>query len=136
MKCLPATQQLLITNGTVLHDWHAETLVIRAFNRYLLQECCALVSSNDYHSSILERTEIEESFAKSRLRPFAIRPGLKIVMYVSEAPCGDASMELVMEAQDDATPWPVHVPDESPNVLLGRGSFSQLGIVRRKPGMF
>ncbi len=58
-------------------------------------------------------------------------------MYCSEAPCGDASMELVMEAQEDATPWAVSVPDEGiASGLLGRGSFSQLGIVRRKPGMY
>lgn len=43
-------------------------------------------------------------------------------------------MELVMEAQDDPTPWPVAIPDEgASSTLLGRGSFSQLGIVRRKP---
>ena len=44
-------------------------------------------------------------------------------------------MELIMEAQDDPTPWPVTVSDESTaSGLLGRGSFSQLGVVRRKPG--
>ncbi|KAL6713270.1 hypothetical protein ACLMJK_008735 [Lecanora helva] len=43
-------------------------------------------------------------------------------------------MELVMEAQDDPTPWPVAAPsDLISSPLLGRGSFSQLGIVRRKP---
>ncbi len=58
-------------------------------------------------------------------------------MYCSEAPCGDASMELVMEAQEDATPWPIASHDDgSPTQLLGRGSFSQLGIVRRKPCKF
>ena len=46
-------------------------------------------------------------------------------------------MELVMEAQDDATPWPVGVglAGEKSVVLQGRGSFAELGIVRRKPGM-
>ena len=46
-------------------------------------------------------------------------------------------MELVMEAQDDATPWPVLPPSENgkQQTLLGRGSFSQLGVVRRKPCM-
>lgn len=44
-------------------------------------------------------------------------------------------MELVMEAQEDATPWPTPlVSVDEPDQLLGRESFSQLGVVRRKPG--
>ncbi|KAL9610682.1 MAG: hypothetical protein Q9167_004630 [Letrouitia subvulpina] len=58
-------------------------------------------------------------------------------MFNSEAPCGDASMELVMEAQKDATPWPVADSNSNnlnaPALLKGRESFSELGIVRRKP---
>lgn len=50
---------------------------------------------------------------------------------------GDASMELTMAAQDDASPWQSQSPATditSQDVpLLGRGFFSQLGIVRRKP---
>lgn len=69
-------------------------------------------------------------------------------MYCTCAPCGDASMELCMAAQEDATPWeipsgyPNHTdstdisqdPDNSANGLLdGRAHFSRLGVVRRKP---
>ena len=45
-------------------------------------------------------------------------------------------MELVMEAQEDASPWPMksHVDSEQALALPGRGDFSKLGIVRRKPG--
>ena len=45
-------------------------------------------------------------------------------------------MELVMEAQEDASPWPMksHVDGEQALALPGRGDFSKLGIVRRKPG--
>ena len=47
----------------------------------------------------------------------------------------DASMELVMEAQQDGTPWTsTNHSDDDPNVLLGRGFFHKLGQVRRKPG--
>ena len=46
-------------------------------------------------------------------------------------------MELVMEAQDDATPWvlvePATAADGSVQSLPGREYFSELGIVRRKP---
>lgn len=56
-------------------------------------------------------------------------------MYSSEAPCGDASMELIIEAQVDPRPWSMHDSDEgTPQMLRGRGGFAELGIVRRKPG--
>jgi tRNA-specific adenosine deaminase 1 len=71
-------------------------------------------------------------------------------MYCSEAPCGDASMELVMDAQEDATPWTSPpptisaVPSDTTNspdstteaaisALRGRSNFSALGLVRLKP---
>ena len=46
-------------------------------------------------------------------------------------------MELVMEAQEDASPWPIRsrVNGEQSVALPGRGDFSKLGIVRRKPGI-
>lgn len=49
-------------------------------------------------------------------------------------------MELTMSAQNDASPWevPVKVPVETltpETILHGRGYFSELGVVRRKPCM-
>ena len=135
MKCLPANQKALLDSGTVLHDWHAEILAIRAFNHFLLQEAYSLASSPTHISCVLRRKNAEESDPPSSIsQPYTIHEDLKIMMYCSEAPCGDASMELVMEAQEDATPWPVNPPPENgAQPLLGRGSFSQLGVVRRKP---
>ena len=134
MKCLPASNPSLLESGIVLHDWHAEILAIRAFNHFLLQECHQLVSYAGYTSTILQRRKVCEVSGAQKLQPFGIREGLRIMMYCSEAPCGDASMELVMEAQSDPTPWPVIPSSEgAASGLLGRGSFAQLGIVRRKP---
>ena len=134
MKCLPGSKTSLLDSGTVLHDWHAEILAIRAFNHYLLQECHQLASCAQYNSLVLQRRQTHEISEAQDLQPFSIREGLRTMMYCSEAPCGDASMELVMEAQDDPTPWPVDISGETvTSGLLGRGSFSQLGIVRRKP---
>lgn len=43
-------------------------------------------------------------------------------------------MELVMEAQTDSTPWSSNGNvNEDECLLLGRGFFGRLGIVRRKP---
>lgn len=76
--------------------------------------------------------------------PFELHSDVNIYMYCTCAPCGDASMELCMASQEDATPWEVrqtnscpdnqgdgHPPEES--MLDGRAHFSLLGVVRRKP---
>lgn len=69
--------------------------------------------------------------------PFEICPDINIYMYCTCAPCGDASMELCMAAQEDATPWAVKsesgdIP-AADGLLDGRANFSVLGVVRRKP---
>ncbi|KAF5138210.1 tRNA-specific adenosine deaminase 1 [Metarhizium anisopliae] len=130
MKCLPASK-LHEADGNAIHDWHAEVLAIRAFNRFLIDECKTLQQGKS--ASILQACGSHEP------KPFRIRDGLKLHMYCSEAPCGDASMELIMAAQDDASPWdipPSPATAESDAIatsLPGRAYFSQLGVVRRKP---
>ena len=139
MRCLPA-RNISKAGGSVLHDWHAEILAIRALNRFLIQECHDMAKSPEANSSILRRRTSLEASAGRGLQPLTLHKHIKIYMYCSEAPCGDASMELTMNAQDDATPWSVATEDasiqESSEVLEGRGYFSQLGIVRRKPCTF
>ena len=135
MKCLPESRLSILDGGAVLHDCHAETLAIRAFNHFLLQECRQLASCASYTSDVLQLRQSSELSEIQNLPPFRIHPSLRIMMYCSEAPCGDASMELVMEAQDDPTPWPVPTGlEERTSALPGRGFFSELGVVRRKPG--
>ncbi|CEJ90615.1 hypothetical protein VHEMI06384 [[Torrubiella] hemipterigena] len=125
MKCLPATK-MASANGAVLHDWHAEILAIRAFNRYLLDE---IINSND--SILLPRNKASSNPGERSTQAYVVDPAVKLHMYCSEAPCGDASMELTMGAQDDETSW--DLPQDQPHDLPGRAYFSRLGIVRRKP---
>ncbi|KAK2627124.1 hypothetical protein QTJ16_003090 [Diplocarpon rosae] len=138
MKCLPQSK-IGQAQGIVLHDWHAEILAIRSFNRFLLEECHALASSENNVSEYIrlrnpdERTEVH-------FQPFALKEGITFHMYCSEAPCGDASMELTMAAQQDSTPWDLPSTGTSNSLLAkesttlhGRGYFSALGAVRRKP---
>ncbi|KAL2269041.1 hypothetical protein VTJ83DRAFT_3887 [Remersonia thermophila] len=174
MKCLPAAK-LSQANGVAIHDWHAEVLVIRAFNRFLLDECRRLAQDPAAESEFLRRrvaAELSPTISAAEPwhgQPFAWRDELTLHMYCSEAPCGDASMELIMSSQEDATPWenpptfsspspsPHHhhhqqqqqplqqqqqqqqqqgqrpSQEEEAHLLLGRGYFSHLGIVRRKP---
>ncbi|ORY60529.1 adenosine-deaminase domain-containing protein [Pseudomassariella vexata] len=151
MKCLP-TSKLPLAQGNVLHDWHAEVLAIRAFNRFILDEAKALsqgtVKSSEFlqprdHSELLHHQDGNGNGDAGRVwhgQPFAWREGVKLHMYCSEAPCGDASMELTMAAQTDSTPWdvPPSCSLHQSNVggegqLPGRAYFSHLGLVRRKP---
>nr|POF15011.1 trna-specific adenosine deaminase 1 [Quercus suber] len=148
MKCLPQSK-LAQAQGNVLHDWHAEILALRAFNRWLVDECLlhckgaensSWVQWNEPKSNPMGEKNEDERASDPRhwRRPFALRPDVDIYMYVSEAPCGDASMELTMADQEDDTPWSDSsaLPPTSSSTyesLLGRGHFSRLGIVRRKP---
>lgn len=138
MKCLPS-HKVPQAQGCVLHDWHAEILAIRGLNHYLLQECHRFVESSEHTSPFIRRRNESERSLSRGLQPFTIQERVKIYMYCSEAPCGDASMELTMSNQEDDTPWAVlpKVTDaDQPEELKGRGYFSELGIVRRKPCMF
>ncbi|KAK1063854.1 hypothetical protein LTR74_009184 [Friedmanniomyces endolithicus] len=177
-KCLPSAK-LPLAKGNVLHDWHAEILAIRAFNRWLVDECWELarlgregegrwvrwrsevergrggdhtsVERESEHMQSIHATRDSNGLAKGeghnedkldddsnpdwQAQPFALADNISLHLYVSDAPCGDASMELTMAAQPDATPWPT-TPSSSPDMpdMPGRGHFSLLGVVRRKPG--
>ncbi|EGX95005.1 tRNA-specific adenosine deaminase [Cordyceps militaris CM01] len=126
MKCLP-TSKMQDCNGVGLHDWHAEILAIRTFNRHVLDECARSVDGGS--SGLVERT----SSLEDGTWPFRLRQGVKLHMYASEAPCGDASMENLMAAQEDASPWDAPAQADTAPQLPGRAYFSQLGVVRRKP---
>lgn len=146
LRCLPQSK-LVFAHGNTLHDWHAEVVAIRAFNLYLLRESLRIVRAPSISTSSIAlshhlrcRQEHEKTF--DAMQPLTIKEDVKIYMYSSTAPCGDASMELTMAGQEDPTPWPVPVPHHAahpsttPNaepLPSGRSHFSLLGIVRRKP---
>ncbi|KHJ34166.1 putative trna-specific adenosine deaminase [Erysiphe necator] len=148
MKCL-SHDKIGQTQGVTLHDWHAEILAIRSFNHFLLKECLALVNTpslslnnNKNQEKITSkylRRRTENEKTEFHFQPFALRDGLTLHMYCSEAPCGDASMELTMATQIDSTPWempssqPDKLHDNQSSQLQGRSYFSNLGSIRRKP---
>jgi tRNA-specific adenosine deaminase 1 len=143
VKCLPKSK-ISNAKGIVLHDCHAEIVALRAFNRFLLDECALLAHDSTATSLFIEPRSVDQGNERSP-QPFTIKNNVSIHMYCSEAPCGDASMELVMQAQEDATPWELPqlsqghsegVSNSSDAEMKGRGHFSELGIVRRKPGRF
>lgn len=136
MKCLPRAK-IPQAAGCVLHDWHAEIIAMRAFNRFLLEECLLLAQNPGELDSfpLIRLRSLAEISETGGFQPFTIRENVKIYMYCSEAPCGDASMELVMQTQADPTPWPIESLSWESKQLEGRAHFSVLGIVRRKPCM-
>ena len=137
MKCLPKSK-VAFAKGYILHDSHAEVLAIRAFNRFLVDECAGLARRGlgstsqwvRWRQRGQARADLNHAMTDA-MQPFELQDGVGIHMYCSECPCGDASMELTMQQQADATPWSESPPSSSD--LLGRGHFDQLGIVRRKP---
>jgi tRNA-specific adenosine deaminase 1 len=139
MKCLPASK-IPQANGNVLHDWHAEVLAIRGFNSWILEECALLAQSGrEGYGQWIEWSDGNTQEAQqldpglSPLPPFKLKPDVQIHMFCSQAPCGDASMELTMASQEDATPWATAAPSSNPDDMIGRGHFDRLGVVRRKP---
>lgn len=134
MKCLPANK-LDQAKGNVLHDWHAEVLAMRGFNSWILDECAALAQSGKEADGkwVEWAPDDSEETSQQPKPPFRLKPDVQIHMFCSQAPCGDASMELTMASQQDATPWINAAPSSNPEDMLGRGHFDRLGVVRRKP---
>ena len=137
-KCLAASA-LPKCQGLVLHDSHAEILALRGFNHWLLREVQAILTDAAYQSPFLEAA-FEPSAANYHQHdlpisqaPFRLKSHVSIHFFTTEAPCGDASMEILMESlpTGEAQPWPTDQTTLS--ALQGRGHFSMLGYVRRKP---
>lgn len=141
--------------GLVLHDCHAEILTLRGFNYWLLCEMERMVEGSGYVSPWLELNT--PSAEESCRLPFCFKPTVEVSLFSTEAPCGDASMELLMKAAEaagqDVSPWAVppaagRPRDRNLETMLelessegleharlppGRGYFSNLGALRRKP---
>lgn len=58
---------------------------------------------------------------------FSLRPGIKLALYISDPPCGDASMSNIATGD---MPW----KDPNDGILRGRANFNTVGVVRTKPG--
>lgn len=124
------------SQGLFVHDLHAEVLSLRLLNWWLLNE--AINVSQDKGSDVVQKA------ANGSFR-FEIKPGVKFGLYVSEPPCGDASMGYI---SNDAAPWsrspcddnrkragdePDHATKRT-KLNRGRQFYGQLGVVRTKPG--
>lgn len=139
-KCLPKSA-LRSCHGTVLHDCHGEVIALRGFNRWVLNELEHILSNSVYHSPYIETSSVSSqgdlAEDASPLK-YVFKDDVSFHFFSTEAPCGDASMELLIRSKPpgDALPWrdvSCGSTEASASLLLGRGYFSQLGAVRRKP---
>ena len=94
--------------GHVLHDSHAEVLARRGLVRTLWTEIAAATSQTDQtalprtYRRLLELDDKKVATATQVKRCFRLRRDLQLHMYVSDSPCGDASIYEV--TGDDTSP--------------------------------
>lgn len=80
LKCLP--QSKLSKTGDLIHDSHAEILARRGFLKFIINEIKILLNSESTYLSL----------NNTNYPPFIIKNNVTFHMYISQAPCGDASM--------------------------------------------
>ncbi|RDB20535.1 tRNA-specific adenosine deaminase 1 [Hypsizygus marmoreus] len=129
-KCLPTVR--LPLKGEALHDSHAEVLARRGATRWFLEEIGRCQGSSD---SRFQSNWIYQTSAGGK---YDIREGVKVHLYISTVPCGDASMRFLAAVQDeemaalkDST---VYAPLSPTAASRGRDNYSRLGVLRTKPG--
>ncbi|RHZ47265.1 hypothetical protein Glove_586g32 [Diversispora epigaea] len=92
LKCLP--QNKLSRIGDIIHDSHAEVLTRRGFIKFLINEL-----------ELAIRSESEYFCMKDEHSPFVLKnSSTSFHMYISQAPCGDASISnlALQQSPEDA----------------------------------
>jgi tRNA-specific adenosine deaminase 1 len=95
--------------------------------------------NEDYDSLYLRSLQAMRDDEPSSTFLFEFKDNVSFHLFTTEAPCGDASMAILINSKppDERIPWSLSPSPaqqhSSEQPLLGRGHFSHLGIVRRKP---
>ncbi|QWW23642.1 hypothetical protein CA7LBN_002443 [Candidozyma auris] len=127
VKALP-DQVRKYSNGWVVHDMHAEILCLRMFNYLVLKDVV-----RDRGGEDLVFLERENSKLKLKRK-------IKLALFISEPPCGDASMSYVAQGREAWEERPEEPAakkqknESSITINRGRAGFDKLGVVRTKPG--
>lgn len=127
-KCLPANR--LSPKGEIVNDSHAEVLARRSAVLWFLEEIQRICSVDAYRSPWLDHLCSDGRYS--------LRDGVKLNLYISTVPCGDASMRILASVQDkemaslkDNAIFP---PLDPSTASRGRDDYSRLGVLRTKPG--
>ncbi|KAJ7477099.1 adenosine deaminase/editase [Mycena galericulata] len=130
-KCLPVSR--LPMDGEAIHDSHAEVLARRGAMRWFLEEIGRCRSTPNDSAKVLS-----EWIAPLDDGKYALKDGVRLVLYVSTVPCGDASMRFLASSQDeqmaalkDAN---IHSPTDPTAAARGRDNYALWGVLRTKPG--
>ncbi|KAI8138465.1 adenosine deaminase/editase [Fennellomyces sp. T-0311] len=141
LKCLPYSK--LCKQGQLVHDSHAETIARRGFLSYVMDQI----------------GKPDGPFRATGEGRVILRPGYTFHMYISQSPCGDASMTGIAETQTAESlaafqagskrkstfdiahltnniyankKRKTNLPQEA--FQRGRYGFDDLGVLRTKPG--
>ncbi|SCU95551.1 LADA_0G16204g1_1 [Lachancea dasiensis] len=117
------------SDGKILHDCHAEILAVRGFNTVLMRQ--AIMLQDGRHS------EADCDLIEKSTEGLAVKGSWSFALYVSRAPCGDASMDLLKSDDSASFTEDDHCQYADPNVktvLRGRFNYKKRGFVRTKPG--
>ncbi|KAL2913703.1 hypothetical protein HK105_206719 [Polyrhizophydium stewartii] len=91
LKCLPESART--NDGASVNDSHAEAVCRRSLRRFLLAQMLLVLACKN--SWVLQRND---GAGSNPATPFVLRPGVKLSMYISQSPCGDASMRALDKA--------------------------------------
>ncbi|KAI7856344.1 adenosine deaminase/editase [Circinella umbellata] len=92
LKCLPYSK--LCKQGQLVHDSHAEVIAKRGFQRYILDQIEKSLKGNDGPFCVTSKTD------NDNVSPHVtLKSGYSFHMYISQSPCGDASMTGIAESQ-------------------------------------
>ncbi|CAG8444980.1 4655_t:CDS:10 [Scutellospora calospora] len=80
LKCLP--QSKLCKTGNLIHDSHAEILTRRGFLKFIIDEMKSVLNSESTYFCL----------NNTNYPPFKLKDNITFHMYISQAPCGDASV--------------------------------------------
>ncbi|XP_057454587.1 tRNA-specific adenosine deaminase TAD1 [Lotus japonicus] len=134
-KCIG--RSLLRPYGDVVHDSHAEVIARRALMRFFYTQIQHLTetSSNRECTNGGKRFKIDDGNLVFELdsgsgclnkAKYTMRRGWKLHMYISQLPCGDASLSSLVPSLETAA------LGESGSPLVN--GLKQKGMVQRKPG--
>ncbi|CAJ1950083.1 unnamed protein product [Sphenostylis stenocarpa] len=134
-KCIG--RSLLRTCGDVVHDSHAEVIARRALMRFLYTQIQHLTETSSKHAPTNggKRFKLDDGNLPFELDTgclkkgkYTLRKDWKLHMYISQLPCGDASLSSLVSPLESV---PLGERDSASPLDNG---LQQHGMVQRKPG--
>jgi len=123
-KCVGASGRC--ASGTVVHDCHAEVVARRALLCYIYEQLALAATSIDDPDCIFHMLRSDDRVS------FSLKPGVKLHMFCSQPPCGDAS--LAGPTCRTGAKLLGDVPLDDGTWREAGGGEQQAGVTRRKPG--